>query len=258
MAGAPARLRRPASPTRREQKQIAAIVGKLYEAFVALRRDALRDQPADRDPGRRGQGARLEVHGRRQRALPPSRHRRDARHDGGRPARGARAREARHLREARRRGRRARERRRAVDVDGRRRHVRRRPAGQLLRPRRRRRRAGRGRRALGDHPRSAGEGDLLQHLRRHHALRRGRARDPAGARRDGDRAADRRPPRRHERRGRAPDPRRRGAARTCTSRRRCSRPPPAPWSWRHDRRLERARRAVPRRATRTARGPTST
>ena len=78
-----------------------------------LRRDALRDQPADRHARRRGQGARLEVHRRRQRALPPPRHRRDARPRGGRPARGARAREARHLREARRRGRRARQRRRA-------------------------------------------------------------------------------------------------------------------------------------------------
>ena len=38
-----------------------------------LRRDALRDQPADRHAGGRGQGARLEVHGRRQRALPSSR-----------------------------------------------------------------------------------------------------------------------------------------------------------------------------------------
>ena len=104
-----------------------------------------------------------------------------------------------------------RQRRRADDVDRRRGHVRRRPARELLRPRRRRRRAGRRRRALGDHARPAGEGDLLQHLRRHHALRRGRARDPAGARRDGARAADRRPPRRHERRGgpAASSPRRR-------------------------------------------------
>ena len=31
-----------------EQKQIAAIVGKLYEAFLEFRRDALRDQPVDR------------------------------------------------------------------------------------------------------------------------------------------------------------------------------------------------------------------
>ncbi len=72
-----------------------------------VRRDALRGEPADRDARRRRQGARLEVHGRRQRALPASRDRRDARRGRGRPARGARAREARHLREARRRGRRA-------------------------------------------------------------------------------------------------------------------------------------------------------
>ena len=54
-----------------------------------VRRDALRDQPADRDARRRGEGARLEVHGRRQRALPASRHRGDARHRRGRSARGA-------------------------------------------------------------------------------------------------------------------------------------------------------------------------
>ena len=36
-----------------------------------VRRDALRDQPAHRHARRRGEGARLEVHGRRQRALPP-------------------------------------------------------------------------------------------------------------------------------------------------------------------------------------------
>ena len=88
-----------------EQKQIAAIVGKPLRGVRRLRRDALRDQPADRHAGRRGEGARLEVHGRRQRALPAPRHRRDAR-PGGVPARGARrAREGRHLREARRRGR---------------------------------------------------------------------------------------------------------------------------------------------------------
>ena len=58
----------------------------------------------------------------------------------------------------------------------------------------------------------AGALDLLQHLRRHHALRRGRARDPRGARADDDRAPDRRAARRHERRGGAQDPRRGGAA----------------------------------------------
>ena len=44
-------------------------------------------------PGRRGAGARLEVHGRRQRALPPSRHRRDARRRGLADPRSALARE---------------------------------------------------------------------------------------------------------------------------------------------------------------------
>src|SRR5438874_2618978 len=60
----------------------------------------------------------------------------------------------------------------------------------------------------GDHARSAGEVDLLQHLRRDHALRRGRARHPGGARPVAARHADRRPPRRHERRGGTQDPRR--------------------------------------------------
>ena len=52
--------------------------------------------------------------------------------------------------------------------------------------------------------------DLLQHLRRHHALRRGRARHPRGARPARHVAVpDRRPPRRHERGG-GPAPARRG------------------------------------------------
>ena len=140
------------------------------------RRDALRDQPADRDAGRRGEGARLQVHRRRQRALQAPGDRRDARRRGGRPAGGARAREGRHLRQARRRGRDPRQRRGARDVDAGRDRARRRHARELLRPRRRRRRGGRGRRARGDHARPAGEVDLLQHLRRDHALRRGRAR----------------------------------------------------------------------------------
>ena len=60
--------------------------------------------------------------------------------------------------------------------------------------------------------RPAGEVDLLQHLRRDHALRRGRARHPRRARADDDRAADRRAARRHERRGGPEGARRRGAA----------------------------------------------
>ena len=111
------------------------------EAFVDERRDALRDQPADRRRPRARCGARLEVHGRRQRALPASGHRRDAR-PRGLPGRGARrAREGRHVREARRRGRDPRQRRRARHVHAGRDRAGRRAAGELLRPRRRRRRA---------------------------------------------------------------------------------------------------------------------
>ena len=96
------------------------------------------------------------------------------------------------------------------DVDAGRDRARRRRAGELLRPRRRRRRGGRGGRARGDHPRPAGEVDLLQHLRRDHALRRGRARHPRRSRADDDRAADRRAARRHERGGGPEGARRRG------------------------------------------------
>ena len=78
--------------------------------------------------------------------------------------------------------------------------------GELLRPRRRRRCPGRDGCARDHQRRPAGALDPLQHLRRHHALRRGCARDPPGARQHEDRAPDRRSLRRHERRGRAPDP----------------------------------------------------
>ena len=61
--------------------------------------------------------------------------------------------EGRDLREAGRRGRRARQRGRPDDVERRHGHVRGRPPGELLRPRRRRQRAGRDRRARGDHRR---------------------------------------------------------------------------------------------------------
>ena len=167
------RRRIPASRSRS-----STIVGKLYRCFVESDAMLARDQPADRHAGRRGARARLEVHGRRRGALPSPRHRRVARHGRRRSARGVRPREGRHLREARRRGRHPRQRRRALDVDGRRRRRRRRAARELLRPRRRRQRRGRRRRARGDHARPAGALDLLQHLRRDHALRRGRARHP--------------------------------------------------------------------------------
>ena len=57
--------------------------------------------------------------------------------------------------------------------------------------------------------------------------------------------AARRAPRRHQCRGRPAGSSPRPLHRTCTSRRRCSRRRSWPWSWRHDRRLERAGRAVP-------------
>ena len=146
------------------------------------------------------------------------------------PLEALRAREGRHLREARRLGRDPRQRRRALDVDGRRRRRRRRQAGELLRPRRRRQRGGCRRRARGDHARPAGEVDLLQHLRRDHALRRGRARHPRGARPDEDRASrssSASTARTRRRAGRSsPTPRRR----TCTSSRRCSTRRRRPWS----------------------------
>ena len=127
-----------------------------------------------------------------------------------------------HLRQARRRHRHPRQRRRARDVDARRR----RPGGRRARelPRRRRRREGRGdRRARrGAALRRQGQGRAVQHLRRHHPLRRGRAR--ASSRRST----------RSSRRCRsscgstAPTTRRAAQllaeaepARTCTARRRC-------------------------------------
>ena len=146
------------------------------------RRHAGRDQPADRDARGRAAGARLQVHGRRQRPLQASRHRRHARH--GRPRRagadGAGAR--RHLRQARRHGRHPRQRRRPRDVHARRGRRRRRHAGQL--PRRRRRRPGRRdrHRPRGAAVRHQGAGGALQRVRRHHPLRRGRPRHPDRAR----------------------------------------------------------------------------
>ena len=200
LAGAAARLRsrhrrpRRAEAGRRHRREALRRVRR-------LRRDALRGQPADRHAGRRGQGARLEVHGGRQRALPAPGRGRDARRRGGRSPRAPRAREGRHLREARRRDRHPRERCRARHGHARRHRPGRRPAGELLRPGRRRRRPGSRRRARGDHVGRPGRGDPLQHLRRDHALRRGGARDPGRARPDGHRGPDRRPARRDERRG---------------------------------------------------------
>ncbi len=95
-----------------ERKQIAADGGEAVRGVRRDRGDAVRDQSADRHAGRRGASARLEVHGRRQRALPAPGPRGDARRRCRGSPRGTRAREGSHVRQARRRGRCARERRR--------------------------------------------------------------------------------------------------------------------------------------------------
>ena len=149
-------------------------------AQQALRRllqgggDARRGQPDDRDPRARGEGARRQGHARREQPVPPPRQRRAARRRRRGPAgadgQGARA----DLREARRQRRHPRQRRRARDVDAGRRRPGGRQAGQL--PRRRRRLEGGGDHAggRGDPLRREGHRRAVQHLRRHHALRRGR------------------------------------------------------------------------------------
>ncbi len=166
-----------------EQKQIAAIVAKLYDAFVATEAMLCEINPLIVTPEGevRALDSKFTVDDNALFRHPDIAELRDV--AGGGSARGARAREGRDVREARRRGRRPRQRGGPDDVDRRRRDVRRRTARELLRPRRRRRRAGRRGRARGHHARRAGARDLLQHLRRDHALRRGRARDPAGGRR---------------------------------------------------------------------------
>ena len=136
-------------------------------------RAARRGQPAADHEGTRRGGARRQGHGRRQRFVSPPRHSRDAQPERRGPAgadgQGARA----HLREARRQHRHPRQRRRARDVHARRGGPGRRQARQL--PRRRRRLQGGGdrRRRGGDPVQRQGQRRAVQHLRRHHALRRG-------------------------------------------------------------------------------------
>ena len=185
---------------------------------------------------RKVDGARRQGHARRQLALPPPRQRRAARRRRRGPAgadgQGARA----DLRQARRQRRHPRQRRRARDVDARRRRPGRRQAREL--PRRRRRLEGRG-----DHP--GGRGDPLrreghrravQHLRRHHALRRGRQGPDRGVRPDQADRAVRGAARRHQRRGGPPRCWPRPTCPTSTPSRRCSAPPSASSSWRATRR----------------------
>ena len=150
-----------------------------------------------------------------------------AQHRGRGPAGADGPRARPHLRQARRQRRHPRQRRRAGDVHARRRRPGGRLAGEL--PRRGRRLQGRG-----DHPGGRGDplqpeghGRAVQHLRRHHPLRRGRQGPDRGVRPDQARRAVRRAPRRHQRRG---GPRAAGRGRPAQrahARRRCSAPPRA-------------------------------
>ena len=215
-------------------------------------RDPDRDQPADRHRRSQRGRPRLQGHDRRQRPVPPPRAGRARRRVSRGPAGGDGQGEGPHLRQARRRHRHPRQRRRPLHVDARRRRPGGRRAGEL--PRRRRRLEGRGdrRRARGDHLRREGAGHPVQHLRRHHPLRRGRQ------------GASSRPPSRSTSTFRwscawtAPTPRRacacstRPACPTSTRRRRCWGPPSASWSWPRDgdhrRQRHEARRLGPDRA----------
>ena len=111
-----------------EQKQIAAIVAKLYDAFVGADAMLCEINPLIVTPEGevRALDSKFTVDDNALFRHPDIAEMRDV--AGCRPARGARSREGRHVREARRRGRRSRKRRGADDVHGRRRDVRRRPA----------------------------------------------------------------------------------------------------------------------------------
>ena len=104
-----------------------------------------------------------------------------------------------------------------------------------------------------DRLRREGDCDPLQHLRRHHPLRRDRQRHRHRVGPARPRGAAGRAPRRHQLRGGAGDPRRRRACPTCTRRRRCSTRRAAWSSWRgrprehHRRRGDEARRLRPHR-----------
>ena len=187
--------RRARSP-RRPRKSIA----KLYAAFVAKDMSMLEINPLIVTQGRPPALPRRQDLLRLQRALPPSGHRGAARHHrGGRE--GDRGLEARsRLHRARRHDRLHGQRRRPRHGDHGHHQALRRGAGEL--PRRRRRRLrGEGHRGLQDHHRRPErEGHPRQHLRRHHEVRRDRAR--RARRGEGGRppGAARRAPRRHQRR----------------------------------------------------------
>ena len=196
------------------------------QALCGLRRQRhvdARDQSADRHDERTIARARRQGVVRRQRALPPSRHRRAARRDrrGRQGDRGVQIRP--QLYHARRHDRLHGQRRRPRHGDDGHHQALRRKPGEL--PRRRRRRLeGKGHRGVQDHHRrSEREGHPRQHFRRHHALRRdrrGRDRRGQGGRPQGPAGGA---PRGHERGSRQGDhPRLRPQRHSRRRSRRCS------------------------------------
>ncbi len=210
---------------------VVKVLGALYDAFVGLDAMLMEINPLVLHRGRPGGRARRQGHHRRQLGLPSPGADGDRRRPAGGPA-GADGQGARgHLREARRRRRDPGQRRRARDEHARRGGPGGRPPGQL--PGRRRRLEGRrgGHRSGGAAERREGEGAARQHLRRHHALRRGgrgAADRPRPARRH---APHRGAPGRHQRGGGAGDHRRARAGERRGGGRRCSPPPGEPSAW---------------------------
>ena len=183
------RSRRRASPTRTPTRsrsasasrrsalaQARALFKALYKCFDETDASLAEINPLILTGDGRGRRARREAQLRRQRALPPSRHRRDARPRRGGPGRGRGVEVRPQLHPARRQHRLPGERRGPRHGDDGHHQALRRRAGQL--PRRRRRRHHReGHRGVQDHAvEPEGQGDPGQHLRRHHEVRRDRRR----------------------------------------------------------------------------------
>ena len=191
--------------------QVGEMLLKLHEVALAEDATLIEVNPMIVTTERAGRCAGLQGHDRQQRPVQARGAGPAARSLGRGPTGADGRREGAHLREARRRDRHPRKRRRAVHVDARRRRPGGWAAGEL--PRRRGRLEGRDdrRRLGGDHLRREREGDPVQHLRRHHPLRRDRQGDHRGVGEDRDRRAAGRSARRHQLRA-GPRAARRGRA----------------------------------------------
>ena len=165
-------------------RPVGAMLAKLYEVFVAEEATLVEVNPLIVTPERdvKALDAKVTLDDNALFRHPDNAELRDPspRGSAGADGQGARA----DLRQARRRHRDPRQRRRAGHVDARRGRPGGRLAGQL--PRRRRRLEGRGdhQRGRGDPVQPERQGGAVQHLRRHHPLRRGGARADRGVRPD--------------------------------------------------------------------------